>query len=195
MQRRFVLLALAPSLFALACSGTVVVVGTDGGEGSTGTTGSGGAPVRAVAWRADQAPYGGAVTTGGAFPDPDALHVFVSSDALACGATLVDMQCAGAAKWEIDFLIPPADLHPGTLDLESTEMAALVNWALPANANGPVNCAGGVDVGARGHVEIVTVDDTAITLRFHDATGLGDEDPIDVSDINDVDFVAPRCAL
>ena len=120
-------------------------------------------------------------------PDPDTLHVVLSTFSLACtdpgaGPSGGDGCAVG---WTINFTLPAASQAPGVYSLSDPALQSGVSLLLGSDGEG--RCVGGGSGGFGGKVEVVSIDASTIKVRLSDFNSDGDLPPADG------DYDVPRC--
>ncbi len=139
--------------------------GSGGGASSATTASSGGEPpgTDAIAFRfgdlpaLDQAPANGVMET----IDPDSTMLIFESAAFTCGDALSDP----CDTWRVRWILTPAQLTPGTLDI-ATLTGVVSSYQGVATPPGSGQCGAGFDGnGATGTLEILSVDATSVAVQ------------------------------
>lgn len=170
------------ALVATACSSTITGGGDGGGDATTGPGSPGSSPA-AVALFAGELPS--IPCEAGRCPSEDSLFLIANS----WGATCVDPTASprpAPPYWSLRIGVPPALQRVGTIDLfAGPDVFAGQEVASGPNDGGAVTATGGFGFSS-GTLEILSIDDVAITFRVEGAT-------IDVGIPSDGEYTAPRC--
>lgn len=124
-------------------------------------------------------------------PEPDALVLFLASQAQACAQPVIQFDpgtdpavCAAQAFWQAILVIPPDRLIPGaTIDLDAPDIYVY-------QAVWKSSCGGGSGggPGAQGTLEIVSIDATEVSVKLN----LDQQQPSGWETQNG-DYTAPFC--
>ncbi|WP_050430211.1 hypothetical protein [Chondromyces crocatus] len=145
--------------------------------------------MEALALRGDQFPpfngggssSSGSTTTGGGGLDPDTLFVLIGTNGATCADPYGgDEQCL-LKEWRVSVGLPLAYQTPGVYSLSDPNLTAHFSEQSPGGAPGV--CSGGGGSFMEGTVEVVSIDNQQLVVRFADVWNFSDalEQDIQVS--------------
>lgn len=150
------------------------------------------APGVAIAYIESQVPPnpdttggGSSGTSGGDPPDPQTLHIRLSSQTFTCADPAANLQCG--PNWEVSITIPPEFQTPGLYHLSGPSVFGGATET-GADEGGNMCSFGGGSFWAT--FELVAIDDAAVTGRL---CHIDSPIPFNAAELEGVQFVAPRC--